>query len=172
MNASIFFTHSTFAAILVKWTVLLTLAWVAHWVVRFRHARLRLILWRSVLCFGLVLPITPFLPLPVLKIPVQRIPYSPSEISGTIATIPPGGTLQPPRLTAQSTRTSALKSLSREQVSYFAFQTLGKQVSWNAFFLSVWTLGFLWGSVRLLRFHLQLYRLRKAGSLPHSELRQ
>src|SRR6266404_1815557 len=129
MNTSIAFTHSTIPELLVKWTLLLTLAWLAHWVLRFRHARLRLILWRSVLCFGLVLPMTPFLPIPVVKIPIQTIHYSAPEISDPIAPISSGGALQPPPLTAQSTRASAVKTLSGEQVSYFASQTLRKRIS-------------------------------------------
>src|SRR5258708_872805 len=137
MNASIVFTHSTIPELLVKGTLLLTLAWLAHWVIRCRHARLRLILWQRVLCFGLVLPLTPFLPIPAVKIPIQTIHYSAPEISDPIASISSGGALQPPLLTAQSTRAPAVKPLSREQVSYFASPTLRKPTSRSPFFLTI-----------------------------------
>ena len=45
---------------LCKWTVLLALGWTAHGLLRSRDARWRLILWRSVLCFGLALPLLNF----------------------------------------------------------------------------------------------------------------
>ncbi len=63
-------------AVLFKWTCLLALAWVAHWVLRRRHARWRLILWRSILCFGLVLPLTQFFEIPGLRFqsPVIMLP--------------------------------------------------------------------------------------------------
>ena len=74
MNLAILFTHSPVLVILLKWTALLALGWTTHWVVRHRHARLRLILWRSILGFGLVLPLTHFYPIPVFRIPAQAIP--------------------------------------------------------------------------------------------------
>jgi hypothetical protein len=44
-------------ALLFKWTCLLALGWGVHGVLRHRHPRWRLILWRSLLCFGLLLPL-------------------------------------------------------------------------------------------------------------------
>src|SRR5579871_3419979 len=97
------FTHSTLGQLLLRWTLVLALAWLAHWVVRFGHARLRLILWRSVLCFGLVLPVTLFLPLPVLNIPIRTVHSSAKEISEHFGAIPSGPPLQQPQLSAPST---------------------------------------------------------------------
>jgi hypothetical protein len=53
-------------AILLKWTALLALGWTAHGLLRRSHARWRLILWRSILCFGLVLPLTRLVAMPRL----------------------------------------------------------------------------------------------------------
>src|ERR1035438_5791627 len=72
--------------VLFKWTCLLSLGWVAHWMLCHRHARWRLILWRDILCFGLVLPLLHFFPVPGLKIPITidaadttRFASSPSQ---------------------------------------------------------------------------------------------
>ena len=174
MNAVVVigFTHSTIGEIMVKWTLLLALAWLAHWVVRFRHARLRLILWRSVLCFGLVLPMAPFLLLPVLRIPIRTVHNTTKEISDHFASAPSGRPLQRSPLTAQSTRASAVTPIGPEQVRYPTSQTLTKRISRSTFFLNVWGLGFFWGAMRLLRFHLQLHRLKRKAALAEPKLRE
>lgn len=166
------FGHSTIPQILVKWTLVLTLAWIAHWMIRSGHARLRLILWRAVLCFGLVLPATPFLLLPVLKIPVQTVHASGKEISDRFASIPSGLPLRRPALMPPAMSASTVTTRPSEPVSGFGFQTLTKRISRSARFLSLWALGFLWGAARLAGFHLQLHRLRGKAALPDQELRE
>jgi len=65
--------------VLLKWTCLLALGWAAHWMLCHRHARWRLILWRSILCFGLALPLLHFFRFPasrfrsLLMLATQRI---------------------------------------------------------------------------------------------------
>src|SRR5581483_2092287 len=53
----------------LKWTALLVFAWCAQALLRRQDARWRLILWRSVLCFGLLLPFSQFAEFPGIKIP-------------------------------------------------------------------------------------------------------
>src|SRR5581483_6319320 len=171
-DIAIGFTHSTIPQILVKWTLLLALAWLAHWLVRSRRARLRLILWRTVLFFGLVLPMTVFLPIPVLKIPIQTLHYSTKEMSDHFVSIPSDRPLQRSLLTAPLKTASTVTTLSRGQESYFTSQPLTKLISWRTFLVSVWGFGFLWIATRLLRFHFQLHQLREKAALPDLELRQ
>jgi hypothetical protein len=59
---------SPVAVLLIRWTALLTLAWATHMLVRNRHPRWRLILWRSVLCFVMLMP---FARIPIFKIPLR-----------------------------------------------------------------------------------------------------
>src|SRR5260370_35106431 len=98
--------------------------------------------------------------------PSQTIHFSAPEISDPTATISTGGALQPPLLTAQSTRASAVKTLSREQESYFASQTLRKRISRSPFVLKAWALRFLSRPRPLLGFHLHLPRISKREGLP------
>ena len=69
MNLATILT-SPAVVLLSKWTGLLVLAWGAHGFLRLKDARWRLILWRSMLCFGLLLPLFQYVELPGLKIPV------------------------------------------------------------------------------------------------------
>ena len=75
MNLPLLFASPGFA-ILFKWTCLLALGWMAHWVLRRRHARWRLILWRGILCFGLALPLLHFFQVPGsrFQLPVMLLP--------------------------------------------------------------------------------------------------
>ena len=84
MNLPLLFASPGFA-ILFKWTCLLALGWVAHWVLRRRHARWRLILWRGILCFGLALPLLHFFQIPGLKIPVAGDAASTTEFAGSLS---------------------------------------------------------------------------------------
>lgn len=69
MNAPSF----SVAVLLLQWTALLALGWSAHALFRKRHPRWRLILWRSILCFGIALPICHGLQLPRLEVSPPRI---------------------------------------------------------------------------------------------------
>jgi len=70
MNLSLLL-DSPVVVLLCKWTFLLALGWAAHWILSHRQARWRLILWRSVLCFSLALPILQFCKIPGINIPIR-----------------------------------------------------------------------------------------------------
>ncbi len=74
MNLLPIVTPSPLLVVLFRWTLLLSLGWTIHGLLRNHHSRWRLILWRCILCFGLVLPLLHFIPIPGFKIPVQNLP--------------------------------------------------------------------------------------------------
>src|ERR1035438_5326351 len=78
--------------VLFKWTCLLALGWAAHWMLRHRHARWRLILWRSILCFGLALPLLHFFPVPGLKIPIT---IDAADTTGFVGSTSPVSSVNP-----------------------------------------------------------------------------
>jgi len=147
--------------ILFKWTCLLALGWVAHWVLCRRHARWRLILWRSILCFGLVPPLLHFFQIPGLKIPIAGDAASPTEFAGPLSPavagnpIPPAASAKPP---AQAPVAFSPASSSRNSIQP---PTSPKPISWKSILMEVWALGCVGGAVRLVRLQLQLSRLRK-----------
>jgi beta-lactamase regulating signal transducer with metallopeptidase domain len=147
--------------ILFKWTCLLALGWVAHWVLCRRHARWRLILWRSILCFGLVLPLLHFFQIPGLKIPIAGDAASPTEFAGPLSPavagnpIPPAASAKPP---AQAPVAFSPASSSRNSIQP---PTSPKPISWKSILMEVWALGCVGGAVRLVRLQLQLSCLRK-----------
>src|ERR1700760_4617942 len=71
---------SAILLILAQWTALLALGWTAHWLLRERHSRWRLILWRGILCAGLLVPVMQFVPLHLVRIPVQGTAFQAAEI--------------------------------------------------------------------------------------------
>jgi hypothetical protein len=77
MNAFWPWVASPLGGILSKWTGLLALGWVVHGCLRERHARWRLILWRSLLVFSLALPVVSWWSLSAWTI---RVPESPTVV--------------------------------------------------------------------------------------------
>src|SRR5258708_4212505 len=58
------------AVLLLQWTLLLTLGWAIHGLLRNKHPGWRLILWRSLLCFGVALPFAGVLRVPRINVPL------------------------------------------------------------------------------------------------------
>ncbi len=157
MTASFLLTLPPLLVILLKWTTLLVLGWTVHWLLRQRHARWRLILWRSLLCFGLVLPLTYSVPIHMLRIPVESMTDSIVDLSDVAAPVAKGGAVQPaeiPRTTPDTGRT--IQTVSSPQT-----KSLPGVGSWEAFLVMIWALGCAYGAVRLVVLHVQLSRLRK-----------
>jgi len=150
--------------ILWRWTVLLVLGWTAHGLLRSRDARWRLILWRGVFCFGLALPLTRFLPLPVFQIPVHDFggiaTATPSLAAPSLAegTIPPG-MARPvaPGVVEAAKDGAAVDGVHRPAGSLFL------TISWNGMLITLWATGALGGALRLVRFMIQLSNLKRAA---------
>jgi len=119
VNVSLLLTLSPIVMVLLKWTALLAFGWTMHWLLRHKHARWRLVLWRSILCFGLVLPVVGFVSIPVFQIPIQGELVPNSELSDVVPRVAIGKPIQPvqssqkpPEVSAtlQSIRTSRSKT--------------------------------------------------------------
>jgi len=94
MNLSQALTSPSFM-VLFKWTTLLMLGWLTHWLLRNRHARLRLVLWQSILCIGLALPWLQFVQIPGQKIPITYQDSSSPEFAVTASPVSTGLPSQP-----------------------------------------------------------------------------
>jgi beta-lactamase regulating signal transducer with metallopeptidase domain len=150
--------------VLWKWTVLLTLGWTAHGLLRSRDARWRLILWRGVLCFGLALPLIQFLPLPVFQIPVYGLAGISPVVPGVAAPSLVGDTVpqsmvQPvtPVVAAAAKDGAAVDGIHRPPGSLFS------AISLSDMLIAVWATGALCGALRLVRLMTQLSTLRRVA---------
>jgi beta-lactamase regulating signal transducer with metallopeptidase domain len=153
--------EAPFFIVLFKWTCLLALGWAAHWILRHRHARWRLILWRSILCFGLALPLLHFFPVPGLKIPIT---IDAADTTGFVGPTSPVSFVNPiqPAVSAmaQSTHTP-LSAPSSSSAKILPPSASPKPVSWGGILLAIWVLGCVFGAFRLFRLQFQLSHLRK-----------
>ncbi|HUC83558.1 MAG TPA: M56 family metallopeptidase, partial [Candidatus Acidoferrales bacterium] len=147
---------------------MLALAWTAHGLLRTRDARWRLILWRSVLCIGLALPLLQFLPVPAVQLPVDKVAQMVSQAIPLPAPALPALAL-PGSAPGASQLSPALPPApnapkpSRIQALPPTWSDFVSTLSWSALLLSIWVAGALCGAIRLLRFLRQLSALRRAA---------
>jgi beta-lactamase regulating signal transducer with metallopeptidase domain len=148
--------------VLFKWTCLLALGWATHWMLRHRHALWRLILWRSILCFGLALPLLCLFPVPGLKIPIT---IDAADTTGYVSSPAPGtavNPIQPPASTmAQPKHTPLAVAPASSSAKTLPHPASAKPVAWGGFLVAIWVLGCVFGVFRLVRLQLQLSHLRK-----------
>jgi beta-lactamase regulating signal transducer with metallopeptidase domain len=164
MKLLLVFFQSPVLEMLWKWTVLLLLGWAAHGLLRSRDARWRLILWRGVFCFGLALPLTPLLPLPVFQIPVHDFagiaPATPGVNAPSLAgaTIP-SETSRPvaPVATEAAKDGAAVVGVWRPPGGLFSM------ISSNGMLITIWAACALCGALRLARLMTRLSTLKKTA---------
>ena len=147
---------------------MLALGWIVYWLLRHRHARWRLILWRSLLCFGLVLPLIHFSPIHVFKIPIQETLEPLTSLSDVTAPAAIGNTIQP----VQSSQKSPAPGATLPSVNPLRSKTPAEAGSWKGLLLVIWALGCVCGALRLVGFHIQLSRLKSGASLPSPTLQE
>jgi beta-lactamase regulating signal transducer with metallopeptidase domain len=145
---------------LCKWTVLLALGWTAHGLLRSRDARWRLILWRSVLCFGLALPLLQFFPMPAVQVPVNKVAQMVSE---TITLPAPALPASAPAASHLAPATSDVQNPSLIHAMYDQGADFFPTLSWSDILIAIWIVGALFGAIRLLRFLDQLAAIRRAA---------
>ena len=169
MNLSSWLDSPVFL-VLFKWTCLLALAWMVHGVLRHRHARWRLILWRGVLCFGLILPLTQWVQVPGLKIPIAladpagvQLSEPPSPAATNPAQAPSVAQTIKAQITARPT------SLNENRLR---LQSPPPSIPGNAIILTIWALGCVFGIMRLVGLNRQLSRLQKESLPPAPDLRR
>lgn len=165
MNLSSVLTSASFM-VLFKWTALLLLGWLTHWLLRKQHARWRLVLWRSVLCLGLALPWLQFVQLPGLKIPISNENSSSPEL--VVATSPIDAALPSQSATATvKTSVSGVPHKPTATVTESPKQSpASKPVAWPMILMGIWALGCGFGVIRLMWLQLQLSRLCHAAAQP------
>ncbi|MDR3458616.1 MAG: M56 family metallopeptidase [Verrucomicrobiae bacterium] len=150
--------------VLIKWTLLLALGWTAHWRLREKHSRWRLILWRSLLCFGLILPLTAFVPLPVFHIPVRYAPAPVPELPDLVLSATVAGT---PMSAGNPATGPAVKPAGLNAVQKIPAATpapqIAKKIPWANLLLLLWGLGAAFAGARLVRLQWRLARIRQAS---------
>ena len=171
MNLPLLLVSPVFIVVF-KWTCLLTLGWTVHLVLRRRHARWRLILWRSILCFGLVLPLMQFLKVPAIKIPITIENSSASEFPTSLPPVSTANGIQPADSVTQPVKISVATSLASTGANPSWPQTPSKPIRWGIIIVAIWILGCVCGIVRLIRLNRQLTRLQKESCQPASDLQQ
>jgi beta-lactamase regulating signal transducer with metallopeptidase domain len=161
---------STVGGILWKWTTLLVLGWVAHGWLRRCHARWRLILWRSILVFSLVLPLVSCLSLPVLTIPL----YNFTNVTPMNTDVGPVQTtakvVQKENPAPKSAENAVMTGTPMVHAKAVLARSITKPLPWKTILFGVWILGCVGGAARLLWFQLQLTRLRKQAAPPQAAL--
>ena len=159
-------------AILLKWTGLLALGWAAHWALRRRHARWRLILWRGIFVFGLALPLAHFFQLPGLKIPITGSAVDRTEFAGPPLTAATALPIQPPVTMAQPPETTGAAGSVSGSAGSAQHSLPSRRIPWEDLLLPGWALGCGLGAFRLFRLHLRLFRLRKETCRPSPDLQR
>jgi beta-lactamase regulating signal transducer with metallopeptidase domain len=160
------------AALLLKWTGLLLLAWCAHALLRRRDARWRLILWRNLLCFSLLLPLSLCVELPGLKVPLVTNTANPAD---DLTQPAPVATANQTFILASAP--AAPKVTTPVQSAKPAASALGNgasftRISWKEILAVAWAFGSVLGIVRLTWLHRALARLRNQAALPSAQIGQ
>jgi beta-lactamase regulating signal transducer with metallopeptidase domain/thiol-disulfide isomerase/thioredoxin len=171
MNAPLLFT-SPGMGILFKWTCLLALGWLAHWVLRRHHPRWRLILWRSIFCFGLTLPLLHFFQVPGIKIPIASHTVDTTEFAGSFPPVAAVNPIQPAASMGHPAQAPAAASSASRSATSPPVSLPPKPIPWDGILLLLWALGCVCGAFRLVRLHLQLCRLRKNACHPSPDLQR
>jgi beta-lactamase regulating signal transducer with metallopeptidase domain len=169
---SLHLTGSPEAIVLFKWTGLLALGWLAHGLLRHSHARWRLILWRTLLCCGLMLPVLQFFPVPGIRIPITSDAFFPAEAVATIPPVTTGNAVQTTALTTQSRTTPDVAPSTSILANDRGASVAPRPAPWKIILAAIWALGCGWGAIRLVRLQLQLSRLRKASGQVAPELQR
>ena len=172
MNLATILT-SPAVVLLLKWTGLLVLAWGAHGLLRRRDARWRLILWRSMLCFSLLLPLLQCMELPGLKIPIGTSTVAPDESSNQPAITATGNQASKANLEPSPTKVTTPIPLP-ERSGTVAPRTAPafRVISLREIIAAIWALGCLSGIFRLAWLQLTLTRLRNNATRATADIEQ
>ena len=168
MSLILFVVRSPVLVLLFKSTLLFSFGWVIHWLLRRRHPRLRMLLWRTILCFSLVLPLAQFSPFTILNIPVRNPALTSFVPSDEPQPSPAGQPKQP--LSTTATGFDPLPAHNPKQVVSPPPRLVRHPVEWKTILFSAWALGAVLGLLRLSRLQIQLSRLRTNAGFPKPAL--
>jgi beta-lactamase regulating signal transducer with metallopeptidase domain len=147
--------------VLAQWTVLFALGWIAHWLLRERHSRWRLILWRGILCTGLLVPVTQFVPVHVFQIPVYKTSAALLEISRPFPVTAVDNSIQKDKPITQAPTKSTEANTPAKNPTPVLHQSVSRPVPWLYVLPTIWGLVAVFAGFRLVRLQLQLNRLRR-----------
>ena len=156
--------------LLLRWTYLLGVAWAIHWLLRNRHARWRLILWRSILCFGLILPLFHFVRIPVVQIPIAGLAATDPVISVVTPTVKPAESARHAPSFSTAKQTAKPTIAEGTVLTPVEIKAPASPRPWNHYLAAIWMAGFALGALRLILLQLQLSRLRQAAAQANPEL--
>lgn len=155
MNAFRLFLLSPLGELLLRWTVLFALAWMANALMHRSHPRRRLILWRGVLVLGCLLPLVDVIP--VKGFGINADATRALELPPSKSTV---GIRQTNIIAFPLEATPAL----REAGGFPGVK------SWTTVISLVWIVGSAVGAIRLLILQLRLASLRRRAYEPAPEL--
>jgi beta-lactamase regulating signal transducer with metallopeptidase domain len=155
MNTFQLFLLYPLGVLLLRWTVLFALAWMADAMMRRSHPRWRMTLWRGVLVLGCLLPFVGVVPINVFRI-------------DSAATLARGSSPTNSSAASAVRITPALPLEPRPTLR--AAEGLLTVKSGTTLVALVWIVGGAAGVIRLLLLQLRLARLRRSASEPDPEL--
>lgn len=170
MSAFLQMAASPVGSVLWKWTVLLALGWTAHIWLRRGHPRWRLILWRSILIFSLVLPLMSFLSLPALTIPVPPLADTAQAHTETASLTSKTRTNPAETFSQKLSGPAVATSAAVTPMKVASDAVASRSFPWKTTLLVVWLIGCVCGTLRLIWFQSQLSRLRRQSVTPTAEL--
>ena len=156
--------------LLIKWTLLLALGWLAHWRLREKHSRWRLILWRSLLCFGLVLPLTSLVSFPVLHVPIFPSTAAAPETPEIFLAAAAGNSAPVVTPNLNSPAKPVAASATLKAITPSPLPVAVRAIRWKSLLLWLWIFGAAFAGLRLARLQWQLALIRQASRAGESAL--
>lgn len=147
--------------ILAQWTALLALGWVAQGLLRKQQPRWRLILWRGILCAGLLVPVMQFAPVHLFNVPVHEMTASPSGIPELLPPASTGHSISTSQPAAPTQATTVPANNAAKILISPSLPHQSKTIPWQNLVLIAWASVAAFGALRLLRLQLQLNNLRR-----------
>ena len=156
--------------ILLKWTALLALGWTVHGFLRKRHPRARLVLWRSVLCFTLLVPVMQFAPFTVFRFHVSQNPVP--ELADVISAVPSGNAAANSKSIPGSATSLAKATIPVLKSEVRPSRATPLEISWRWLLLIIFGIGSGFAVLRLAQGQLQLNRLRNASRPANTDMQE
>lgn len=150
--------------ILIRWTVLFALGWAFQWLLRARHARWRVILWRGILCGCVAVPFSGAMPISIIRIPIHR---SAVVSFGDFAEHSSSGIANNSSVPVSSAIPSVNKpaELSAPAKPLPAPAFRAASIHWNDWLICLWCLGAAAAALRLAGIQMQLERIRRGSQV-------
>jgi beta-lactamase regulating signal transducer with metallopeptidase domain len=170
MNASLL----PLVVLLLQWTLLLGAGWGAHALFRHRHPRWRLIFWRSILCFGLALPLFAVFRLPRINVSAPRLALPRLSAFVDVPPVPSTAPAENVPHIAANASAAAPRAMPPTVVARTAPPAVGTRseswlsravFSWPRLLALIWFVGCGWEAIRLLRLQRHLRRVVRRAAV-------